>query len=149
MPELWEAIREYGWENVIKLRCMENLLEESAIRLEKFLIRINLTTDPERGYNKSVGGETERGWHPSKESKARAAEKRRGRKNTPEQIRHMKAAAAPRYKPVLNVTTGELYPSQQAAAEALGVDKTAVSAALRGKLKTVKGCILKRAEENK
>lgn len=145
MPELQSAIEEYGWANVIKIRCVENVLEESAIRMEQFLIEINRTTDPERGYNKSRGGETEGGWHSSEESKALTAKKLKGRKNTPEQIRHMKAAAAPRYKPVLNVTTGEIYPSQAAAAEALGVDKTAVSAALRGKLKTVKGCVLKRA----
>ena len=34
-----------------------------------------------------------------------------------------------------------------AAAEALGVDKTTVSAALRGRLKTVKGYVLKRLEK--
>ncbi len=147
MPEVWKAIQECGWENVIKIRCMENIMEESAIRLEQFLIRINRTTDPSRGYNKSVGGETEGGWHPPEKSKAEAAEKLRGRKNTPEQIRHMKDAAAPRYKPVMNVTTGEIYPSQAAAAEALGVDKTTVSAALRGRLKTVKGYVLKRLEK--
>ena len=147
MPEVWKAIQECGWENVVKIRCMENIMEESAIRLEQFLIRINRTTDPSRGYNKSVGGETEGGWHPSEKSKAEAAEKLRGRKNTPEQIRHMKDAAAPRYKPVMNVTTGEIYPSQAAAAEALGVDKTTVSAALRGRLKTVKGYVLKRLEK--
>ena len=149
MPELMEDIKKYGWENVIKIRCMENILEESAIRLEQFLIRINRTTDPERGYNKSVGGETEGGWHSSEESKTKAAEKLKGRKNKPEQIQHMKDAAAPRYKPVLNETTGEMYPSQAAAAEALGVDKTTISAALRGKLKTVKGCVLKRIEHEK
>lgn len=149
MPELMEDIKKYGWENVIKIRCMENILEESAIRLEQFLIRINRTIDPERGYNKSVGGETESGWHSSEESKAKAAEKLKGRRNRPEQIEHMKDAAAPRYKPVLNETTGEVYPSQAAAAEALGVDKTTISAALRGKLKTVKGCVLKRIEQEK
>ena len=147
MPEVWKAIQECGWENVVKIRCMENIMEESAIRLEQFLIRINRTTDPSRGYNKSVGGETEGGWHPPEKSKAEAAEKLRGRKNTPEQIRHMKDAAAPRYKPVLNETTGEIYPSQAAAAEALCVDKTTVSAALRGRLKTVKGYVLKRLEK--
>lgn len=144
VPEVWAAIQACGWENVRKIRCMENVLETSASAMEKWLIEINRTTDPERGYNKSVGGQRESGWHCTEENREKAARANTGRKNTPEQIRRMREAAAPRSKPVRNCSTGEIYPSQAAAAEALGVDKTAVSAHLRGKMKTVKGIVLER-----
>ena len=60
-PELFEAINRVGWENVIKIRCVENILEESAMAFEAYLIVVNHTTDPARGYNKSKSGDREHG----------------------------------------------------------------------------------------
>ena len=145
--ELYAAIRECGWENVIKLRCLEDVPEESAIAFEEFLIRVNHTTDPSRGYNKSVGGKVESGWKRSEETKRKTAAKLKGRKNSEATRQKMRQSASSRAYPVLNVDTGETYPSQNAAARALGVDKSLVSACLRGKFKHVKGYTLCRLEK--
>ena len=59
----------------------------------------------------------------------------------------MKKAAASRSCQVLNVDTGEIYPSQTAAAEALGVAKTTVSACLHGRQSRVKDYTLRRVEK--
>ena len=58
----------------------------------------------------------------------------------------MRQSAAPRAHAVLNVDTGEVYPSQSEAAEALGVSKYAVSNCLRGKTGHVKGYTLQRLQ---
>ncbi len=146
MPELFAAIQACGWENVIKIRCMENILEESASAMEQYLIAVNHTTDPAHGYNKSIGGKTESGWHPAEESRRKAAAANLGRKKTPEEIRRLKKAMEHLRKPVRNTSTGEVYPSQADAAKALGVTEAAINAHLRGKLKTVKGTVLERIE---
>ena len=144
--ELYAAIRECGWENVIKIRCLEDVVEESAIALEEFLIRYNNTTDPARGYNKSIGGKAESGWKRSEEAKEKTAAKLKGRKNSEATRQKMRQSAAPRAHAVLNVDTGEVYPSQSEAAEALGVSKYAVSNCLRGKTGHVKGYTLQRLQ---
>lgn len=43
-------------------------------------------------------------------------------------------------KPVYNITTGEFYASGLDIAEALGVNHASVSAALNGRVRTIKGC---------
>ena len=141
--ELNEAIEKCGWENVKKIRCIENWCEESAINLEQYLIEVNRTTDPRYGYNKSRGGVTESGWHHTDEAVAKIISAHKGRKNSPETIQRMKEAAAPRAKPVMNTDTGEIYPSQTAAAEALGISVASVSRAASGKRKGIKGINLK------
>ncbi len=145
--ELYAAIKEFGWESVVKIRCIEDFPEECAIALEEYLIEANHTTDPSRGYNKSKGGKVESGWKKSEESVERGASKVRGRKPSESELQKMRKAAGSRSHPVLNVDSGEIYPSQEAAAKALNVAKTTVSACLRGKQSRVKGYILRRLDE--
>ena len=145
--ELYAAIKEYGWENIRKIRCIEDFPEECAVALEEYLIEVNRTTDPDRGYNKSKGGRIETGWKKSIESVEQGASKVRGRKPSEAELQKMKKAGALRAHPVLNVDTGEVYPSQEAAAKALGVAKTTISACLHGKQNSVKGYAIRRLDK--
>lgn len=52
----YRAIKKYGWDNFDHF-IIEVDTEEKMFELEKQLIEYYQTTDPEKGYNKSKGGE--------------------------------------------------------------------------------------------
>lgn len=51
------AIKKYGWENFEHKIIAENVTKEEACKLEKYYIDLFQTTDPNKGYNISTGGE--------------------------------------------------------------------------------------------
>lgn len=55
-PRIYRAILKYGWENVYHDVSNCNLSREEAYELEKELIAKFDTTDPNKGYNNSIGG---------------------------------------------------------------------------------------------
>lgn len=63
----------------------------------------------------------------------------RGKKRTPEQIERYKAVPKAS-KPVINITTGKIYPSARVAAEEYGITPEAIGMCIRGKSKRCKGC---------
>lgn len=53
----YNAIQYYGWENFYHIVLCDNLTIEAAKKLERMLIYCFNTTNPEYGYNKTIGGE--------------------------------------------------------------------------------------------
>ena len=51
------AIKKYGWENFTSEILAQELTEDEAKRLEKYYIKLYNTTNPEKGYNISAGGD--------------------------------------------------------------------------------------------
>lgn len=52
----YEAIKEYGWNNIKHEVLFRNLDKETAALVEKKLIIIHDSTNKERGYNSESGG---------------------------------------------------------------------------------------------
>ena len=55
-PLVWRAIQKYGWEN-IRHKVIECETPEEMWEMEKELIKEYDTTNPDKGYNCSTGGE--------------------------------------------------------------------------------------------
>ena len=53
----YRAIQKYGWKNMHHIIVQENLSQTQASELEKQLIKLFDSTNPEKGYNISHGGE--------------------------------------------------------------------------------------------
>ena len=53
---IYKAIREFGWENFEKKILCENLTREGAEKLEKWFIAYYDSANPEKGYNRALGG---------------------------------------------------------------------------------------------
>lgn len=54
---VYRAIQKYGWENIEHVIISETLSASEAGKLEKKIIAEYKTTDPDYGYNQSIGGE--------------------------------------------------------------------------------------------
>ena len=125
-PELDAAIRRVGWENVIKIVCIEGVIEESARNMEEYLIEANDTTNPAKGYNKSKGGMREHGWHPTEQiRKLKLANT--GSKRTPEQIAHYKKGKEDISTALWCEETQTRYPSIREAARQLQLSKSTLN----------------------
>lgn len=75
-----KAIKKYGWENITHEVLYTGLTKEQACSKEIELIAEYDSANPEKGYNKSTGGEHARvGSHHSEETKRRYSEIRKGR----------------------------------------------------------------------
>ena len=53
---IFKAIRTIGWENFEKKILCENLTREGAEKLEKWFIAFYASADPDKGYNRALGG---------------------------------------------------------------------------------------------
>ena len=53
----WRAIEKYGWDNFTYEILAQDLTEEDAKQLEKYYIKLYDSTNPEKGYNISAGGD--------------------------------------------------------------------------------------------
>lgn len=52
------AILRYGWDNIEHIIVADDLTKDDACQMEQLLIRVHETTNPENGYNQSIGGES-------------------------------------------------------------------------------------------
>src|SRR5699024_4588833 len=52
----WNAIKKYGWDNFKKEILIKNLTKEAAYKKEIQMIKIFDSTNKEKGYNLSPGG---------------------------------------------------------------------------------------------
>lgn len=59
----WRAIQKYDWNNFQHIILADNLSKEWACQLERDLIWKYRTQNPDYGYNLSVGGDTNAGYH--------------------------------------------------------------------------------------
>ena len=139
-PELTAAIAQCGVENVRVIIVNEGISFESASAMEKSLIEITHSNDPARGYNKSLGGESEKGWHASDDTRRKISETLIARP--------LCGCMQPR-KPVICVETGIEYPSINEASKQTGTCKKSISNVLKGEAKTAGGYHWKLAEDNK
>ena len=55
-PQIYRAIEKYGWENVSHDASRTGLSKEAAYEMEVELIAKYDTTNPDKGYNNSIGG---------------------------------------------------------------------------------------------
>lgn len=75
----YSAIQKYGWDGFEHIIIKSDMPEECAKTLEKLLIKQYDTTNPNRGYNISSGGEGTSGYKHSAESKRKMSENRKGK----------------------------------------------------------------------
>lgn len=75
------AIKKYGWENIAHNVLYSNLTQEEAEEIERRLIKEQDLTDPDKGYNYSIGG-----IHPrhTEATKKKIGERSLGRKHSEE-----------------------------------------------------------------
>lgn len=55
-PPMWEAIQEFGWDNIQHIILENNVPEEEVSRKERQYIDQYDSTNPEKGYNRQRGG---------------------------------------------------------------------------------------------
>ena len=70
----WNAIQKYGWDNFYHDILFSDLNRGKACEIEKILIAIFMTQNPEMGYNKASGGEVNEGFRLSEETKKKISE---------------------------------------------------------------------------
>lgn len=79
IPPMKTAIQKYGWENIEHHLLFERLTKEEAYAKEIELIEFYRTTDKNYGYNISKGGSGSNGCIPSKETREKMSNSRKGR----------------------------------------------------------------------
>lgn len=89
----WNAIKKYGWDNIMHEVLAEGLTEAEAKQREKDLIIAYKTRDPLHGYNMTDGGDGMCGWIPSVETRALMSAAQMGRIHSEETKKKISAAA--------------------------------------------------------
>lgn len=143
-PHFYAAIEKYGWDNFSHYFLECGLTLDEASYLEREYIERYKTTDKRYGYNLTEGGQnapTMLGKHHSEATKAKMRAKAIGRSISEEQKkRHSEVMRGKmvgrknhKSKAVRCVTTGEVFVTQRAAAEAKGVNQGKISLCCQGK----------------
>ena len=141
----YRAILKYGWENIKHEIVCTGLSRWQACRVEQSLIKYFDSTNPDKGYNHSIGGECGKlGAHPSAETRQKLSESLKGQnygKHLSAETRRKisEARKGKAAKAVICVETGILYGSGTEAAESIGVTQRAISNVLCGVTKTSGG----------
>lgn len=142
----YSAIKKYGWDNIKhEIICQAPMIAAQAGAVEKSFIALYDSTNPDKGYNHSIGGESGAlGVHPSAETRRKMSKARKRAYLNPELRRklsesHKGIHKGKNTKAVICVETGTLHGSVTEAAKSIGVTQSAVSLALRGVRKTA-GC---------
>lgn len=165
--ELWKAICEYGWETFSYFPVAIGLSKEEASRIEKEYIAKYDSANPEKGYNRELGGigkdkvipkqckrrmsETRMGplnhnfgKPKTEEVKAKIAESNRGQKRSTETCLRIGLA---KEKPVLQYTLDGLlinrFDSAKKAAQSTGVSYSHISKTCLNKQKSCGGFLWK------
>jgi group I intron endonuclease len=158
--EFYNDIKKFGWNNFTHEIVASGLSADEGYALETDLIRQFDTTDPDRGYNKSIGGRGPFGCvhdeefrrkrsaatsgtnNPmygkpcTEERRQKISEAHKGLRHTEESIEKMRKVHSKR---VLCVETGEVYSSVLEAAKTIGAYPQNISAVCCGKQKTCAG----------
>lgn len=147
---VWQAVIQYGWENIRHRIIETGLTKPEAEELEKVLIKIHKANDPEYGYNienggTSIGKVAER--TKEKLSKAYTGDGNPfyGRHLTEEHKKKIRGTRKARNvqpvnkRPVLCVETGVVYESTADATRELGIHNFAIRRVCYGQRKTAGG----------
>ncbi len=88
----YNAILKYGWENIEHKIIVDGLSKEDACEMEQILIKRYDSTNPLKGYNNSIGGESgSLGVVFTEERKKKIGESHKGMKHTPDAKRRISA----------------------------------------------------------
>ena len=146
----YDAILKYGKDNFQHIIIAENLSKEESCELEKKLIKQYDTTNREKGYNHSTGGDISAlGVKRSKEYIERLVESHKGRKHSDETKRKISEklkgntcglgrvvdenTRKKMSKPVLCVETGEVFYGIREAERQTGVNSRNIEACLHSR----------------
>ena len=88
----YRAIEKYGWDNFEHIIIARGLTEDEAKWLEIELIREWDSTNPNKGYNLTLGGESANGLIHTEETKRRMSEIKKGREVSEETRRRLSKA---------------------------------------------------------
>ena len=157
------AINKYGWDNFQHIIIAKGLTENEAKWLEIKLIKIHDTTNRDKGYNISLGGdivsdETRNklseslkgegngmyGKHHTEEAKKKMSESRKGRHHSNKTKCKMSKSAKGRYsgknnpnaKSVICLTTKKIFLTAKDGAEYYGTHNQTICACCKGKYKS-------------
>ena len=75
----WNAINKYGWDNFEHIVLFEGLTEEEAKLMEKCYVALYDTTNQDKGYNMTNGGEGVNGYKHTEEWKQENSKRMKGR----------------------------------------------------------------------
>ena len=78
-PYFWKAICKYGWNNFRHSILFDGLTQQQACEKEQEMITLYDTTNPNKGYNMTSGGEGKGGYITSEETKHKISQSRIGR----------------------------------------------------------------------
>lgn len=145
-----QAIKKYGWSNIEHIIVAKNLTKEKACEIEQQLIKEYNSTDREKGYNKSIGGEcSSLGFKHSTEAKKKISQSAKGR-YIPTETR--KQASKNRMKAVdvynLQKQLIKHCESVRDAEEFTGVDNSNIVATCKGKYQQTNGFIFRYSGES-
>lgn len=154
------AINKYGWDNFEHIIVASNLTKEESCQMEKDLIALYESTNPQKGYNISTGGESGHTGVPmSKEAREKISIANKG-KIVSEETRKKMSVASSKYKisdlayiraaevhniPVVQLTKDGLYVntyvSSAEAERQTGINAADISVCRRGESKSAGGFI--------
>lgn len=147
---LGKAVSDYGWDSFSYEIVRDGLSLNDAALLEERLIKELDTTNKEHGFNQTRGGECRFiGHSQSSDTRERISEKLKKRGFSEEhrmRISNSKAGlnhhfAKPVYQYEKDGTFVKKWSYMSEAAKAIGINKTCISAACRGKTKTSGGYV--------
>ena len=96
----YRAILKYGWENIKHEIVCTGLNKWQACRVEQSLIKYFDSTNQDKGYNHSIGGECGAlGVHPSDETRRKISKANKGKHRSPETRRKISEARKGRPSP--------------------------------------------------
>lgn len=137
----FNAIMKYGWDNIVHEILYSDLSKQDACEKEIELIRFHQSNNRLYGYNHSTGGE-----HPStgvvltEETRKKMSESQKGKTKSTEHRK--KIGESNRKYNILQMTLDgdivAIYPSTQAAADAVGCTQSLICMTCNGHHKTAK-----------
>ncbi len=131
----WRAIQKYGWDNFDHEIVASNLTKEEADNFEILLIQKFNTTDPQCGYNITLGGGGMLGWHPTDQQINKQKDTMRKYYDYIKYIQRMRDVAPKRavYQFTLSGLFIEKYESSMEAERQTGLNSGAISKCAFGK----------------
>lgn len=130
---IWYAIQKYGWDNFTHEIVATDLTRQEACDMEVDLIKTYNTMDPDYGYNLTSGGEH---FVFSPESLEKLSRSQMGHPVS-DKVRYMLAER--NSKPIICIETNEIFKNAAEAADKVGLCRTSVSRAAKGKQDTCGG----------
>ena len=140
-----KAINKYGWDNFEHIVLFDNLTKEEAKLLEQCYIALYDTTNPEYGYNCTLGGEGMNGYKTSDETKVKLSKAMKNRVFTEEHRKKISEAKKgennyfygmvgkdnPNASRVRNKETGEIFDTVNEASKSVKRSRQSITQAIR------------------